>query len=516
MPAGLALAAGLFGFVLLPLAALVARATREAGTLSTTSGDVSGDALWRSLCLSLELGLGAALVAVVAGLAWALLSELAELPGRRLWRGAALLPVALPPFLPTLAAIELFGASGTPTSGLAAEWLYSRTSCCLLLGFGAFGLVSLPTGACLSRLTREQVEAADLGRGRLGIVLTTLRAARPGLLLGASLVFVMTLIRFATPLLLRIDALPQLVHARFASFRDVPGAVRAMIPLLVLAATAGALVAWRLRDFELRDGGSGRPWRPLRSRAARALVMIALLLLLLPPLWLPLAVLTRALLAAPELDQLGLIGLVRQSLATPADLGATLIAAFGAAGVVWLFGWLAALARPDRGSAGPIWWTLLTALAAVPGPILGIGLVLLWHRPGLPFLVYDSPAILIVAALGRTLPAGLLVSFALLARHPQSEDEAAELAGRSPLALAGRLREHGLAAALVFVLTVGEYGASSLITPPGWSPLAVKVVNLVHFGRTGETGVLALLLALLALGPGLALAAAAGGPRDAA
>jgi iron(III) transport system permease protein len=47
-------------------------------------------------------------------------------------------------------------------------------------------------------------------------------------------------------------------------------------------------------------------------------------------------------------------------------------------------------------------------------------------------------------------------------------------------------------AAVVFVLSLGELGASLLTVPPGVSTLPLRMFNLLHYGASAEVASLAL------------------------
>src|SRR5690606_21905702 len=135
-------------------------------------------------------------------------------------------------------------------------------------------------------------------------------------------------------------------------------------------------------------------------------------------------------LRAPEVRQLGLGALLSQAFSVGASgLLASFVMAAGTALLCWLVALLMAGAGLRRALGTPMLAGLLL-LAALPGPILGIGLVLLWNRPGEPWLsLYDSPLMLVLAGAGRFLPLGALLTCALLSRHDPEHDEAARLAG---------------------------------------------------------------------------------------
>jgi ABC-type Fe3+ transport system permease subunit len=149
---------------------------------------------------------------------------------------------------------------------------------------------------------------------------------------------------------------------------------------------------------------------------------------------------------------------------------------------------------------------LLLSLTAIPGPVLGIGLVLFWNRPGAFWrAIYDSAFMGGLAQVASFAPLIIVLGAVLAARHPPAEDEACRLAGATPLALGGRLRSLLAISALAMAWSMGEYGASSLVSAPGYGLLSARLIGLMHFGRNGETAVLSVLLSLSCAIPALLL-----------
>jgi iron(III) transport system permease protein len=146
---------------------------------------------------------------------------------------------------------------------------------------------------------------------------------------------------------------------------------------------------------------------------------------------------------------------------------------------------------------------LLALAAAAPASVTGVGLVHLFNRPGPLGLIYDSSAILVIAQAIRALPFAVLALVPAFRRVPLDLEEAAALDGCGPLRrlchVALPMCLHGLAVAwfLAFVLSLGEVGASVLVTPPGEATLAIHFYTQVHAGVYPTTA--AMCLALLAL-----------------
>jgi iron(III) transport system permease protein len=164
-----------------------------------------------------------------------------------------------------------------------------------------------------------------------------------------------------------------------------------------------------------------------------------------------------------------------------------------------------ALARlAARSGAGP-WLGFTGAGLAVPAPIVGLGLMVLWNH-GWSAVLYQSPAVVMLAWFARFLPVAIFLTQNALARVPRELENAAALAGRKPLerlfAIVLPNAAPGLVAAwlAMYVLCATEFSATLLVSPPGSPLLAPSVVNLMRRGQDPEIAACQfLLLAVIAL-----------------
>lgn len=137
-------------------------------------------------------------------------------------------------------------------------------------------------------------------------------------------------------------------------------------------------------------------------------------------------------------------------------------------------------------SAGDIGLATLI-LFALPGTLIGIGLVIAWNRPSLAWL-YASPAALVAgftmqyAAIGeRGIASGL-------AQLSPSLEEAAQMAGagwlrRAAKILAPLLRTPLLAVwMLSFILCLRDTSLPLLLSPPGQDTLTARTLTLMANG----------------------------------
>ncbi|MHB1035581.1 MAG: ABC transporter permease [Pirellulales bacterium] len=146
---------------------------------------------------------------------------------------------------------------------------------------------------------------------------------------------------------------------------------------------------------------------------------------------------------------------------------------------------------------------------AVPGPVVGLGLIWLFNRPESPVLtwLYDRSIAAPWAALVlRGLPPAILVLWHALRTVPQETLDSAALEGAGPWTRLWRIalpqRRPAIAAAwlLAMAVALGELGASILVVPPGVKTLSIQVFDLLHYGVEDQVaGICLALVAMFAL-----------------
>ncbi len=461
------LAAAIAAFALLPIAATVVQASR-------TSWSDAADTLLRPLVAELlvnTLGMAAATTAVcaVAGTLTAWLVERTTLPGRRVWRVLAVVPLAIPPFISSFGWLSL------------SAGLQDFAGALLVVSSAYMPLVFLPVAAALRGLDPALEEAArSLGRGPwstfFGVVLPQLR---PSLLGGMLLVALNLLGEFGAFTLLRFRTFTTELYAEYRTGFDGPEASLLAVVLLVLCLLCLTL--------EFRVRAHGRYARVSRGAARRA-TPHALGWLAVPALaWV--TALAIATLGVP----LGMIAywLTRHGSAavTPSAasggrlLAATWsslsLAAMGAAATVLLSLPLAFLAARDGGRLVTLLERACFATQGVPAIVVALALITLTLAGAAP--LYQSTAALIAAYAILFLPLALVCARAALVQVPRRLDEVARSLGLGPAAVALRvllpLAGAGLGAglALVFVSVVTELTATLLLAPLGTRTLATEV-----------------------------------------
>ncbi len=140
--------------------------------------------------------------------------------------------------------------------------------------------------------------------------------------------------------------------------------------------------------------------------------------------------------------------------------------------------------------------TAATALA-VPGPVLGLAIIKLLDRPGLPWLaqLYDHSILApFLALFVRGLPAAIVVLWHALHSVPSELLDLAAVDGAGPVArlcrvaLPMRWPAVGLAFLVSLAMTFGDLAASILVVPPGVDHPLDPHIRTLALRRRGPGG----------------------------
>jgi iron(III) transport system permease protein len=166
------------------------------------------------------------------------------------------------------------------------------------------------------------------------------------------------------------------------------------------------------------------------------------------------------------------------------------------------------LLREDR--FGSLWWGIILVPLAVPAPLVGIGLISLWNNPAFS-PVYGTFLMPVFASVCRFAPFAAVILFVQLRSIDPALFDAARVFSRDTLYTGCRvilpLLAPGLfvAAAVLGALTLGELGATLIVTPPGFGTLAIKIYNYLHYGAAPEVAGLCLVMVTATLLAGLCI-----------
>jgi len=496
----------------LPVAVMLAKSLTAGGHLGFQAyrGLLASHRQWVLVGNSLTLATLTTLGAVVLGVPAGILVGRTDLPGRRALTALLAMPLLLPPYLSAVGwmaagsdsgpVAQLFGSG---LAGAVSSFLFGLPGCVLVLTTAFMPLVMLLVAAAL-RAVPSRLEEAGLTMARWPTVLRriSLPMVAPGLLLGAALVFLLALGEVSVPPSLRYPVFAVESLSQFSAFYDLTAATAAAMPLAALTAAVLGLEALMARRAGAARAGGSRgggevltvPLGRLRRPVAAATWTVAAGLV-----GTPLVIL---------IEQAGGAGNYLEALHSAGDSlwrGVALAGVGGALLAVTGF-LLAVLVRERPRGMGAAVDAAALFLFAVPGAVMGVGLIVLWNRPWAN-LVYATPLILLLGYLARYAAITLRLNRASLELAPEAPIEAARVAGigwgRRLVWVVAPSAWRGFAAAWLAgaVFCLRDVGMTLLVHPPGWDTLPVRIMTLAANGAPALIAALCVTLVVATVVP---------------
>ena len=396
------MASVIVALALLPLAYLFLRA---AGATPRAWEMLLQPRTLRILANSIALTAAVTTASIVLAVPLAWLTLRTDLPGRRVWTVAAILPLVIPSYVGAFTLLAMFGPKGILQGWLAPlgvqrlPEIYGFPGAWLTLTLFSYPYVLLTVRASWRRMDASLEDAAaSLGHSPWRTFWrVTLPLLRPAIAAGGLLVALYTLSDFGAVSLLRFNVFTQAIYTQYrASFdRSLAALLALQLVLMTLALLWAEQQARGRMRVSRASGSSSRPLPTIRLGHWRwpALAFIGLVTLL--ALVLPLGVMLKWLLQGIEngetwrplwgaaLNSLGAAGLA----AAVTVLAALPIAVLAARYPGRLSRWL------ERGS---------TVGYGLPGVVIGLSLVF-FGASYVP-LLYQTLPLLIFAYAVRFLP----------------------------------------------------------------------------------------------------------------
>ncbi|WP_174508745.1 ABC transporter permease [Klebsiella oxytoca] len=495
------------------------------GAMSGISTLVKEPQLLSMLGGTLWVAAGVALMSVLIGLPLGVLRGLFTLPMPRLWDLLFLIPFLTPPYISALSWMLVLQSNGylqQLTGWDLNDLLFSRSGIVLVMTFNIFPVVYfavsrslLASGQRLAMVAR--VHGASAWRAFWHITLPMLS---PALAAGMLLAFTLAIEEYGVPAALGSRAgltmLTVGIEKKLADWPiDLPGA--SLLSLLLIAV---ALLAWWLQkrltgDTEItsvtgkpgENSGASLGW--LATPAVLLMAGVGGLAVVLPGASMVLTSLMGTLSGGIHSDNFTLrhfTALFAQQGDALSALGTSLSLALASALIVGLIGLLAAwlvLVQKIKGSA------LVDALslmpAALPGVVVGVGLILLWNQPFWPVSPYNSWFMLLLSYCCLLLPWPVRYVGSALRQLGTNLEPAARVHGATPLQalrlIVLPLVFPALLAAMLMVFAVAsrELVTSLLLAPAGTQTVAVFIWRQFEQGSVGQGMAMASLTLLTGL-----------------
>lgn len=461
---------------------------------------------------TLKLGLGVAAVSAAIGIPLGALRGLFRVPLARLWDLLFLVPFLLPPYIAALSwtmALQPRGYLEQLTGWNLGPLLFSPAGVTLAMGLAIFPVVYFAVSRSMAATGARMADVARVfGAGPWrAFQRVTLPLALPAIAASLLLAFTLAIEEYGVPAALGsqsgVAVLTTAIERRLADWPiDLPGASLLSLVLVALALTAYAVQRAALagRGFETT---TGKP-APLargelgRWRAPVLLVFgaVALIAVVAPLASMLAAALTRNVSGGLSAGNLTLANFAAlfdargdawEALSTSLSLATGTALLAGAVGL--LAAWCVA-GRHVRGAA--IIDALALLPAALPGVVVGVGLILAWNQPFWPVTPYGTWAILLLSYTCLLLPYPVRYVGAALAQIGANLEAAARVHGASAARALRRivlpLVLPGLAASMLMVFAVAsrELVTSLLLAPAGVQTVSIFVWRQFEQGSVGE------------------------------
>jgi iron(III) transport system permease protein len=361
-----------------------------------------------------------------------------------------------------------------------------------------------PVAVMLALVGLESVDPRLIAAARLlgsdGACLrrVVLPLALPPLASAAGLLAVLSLADYTVPSLFQVNVYALDIFAEYSATGDPATTFLSAVPVLLVALVAVVASQSVVRAAAVTPSWRDRAWVvpprwPAWFAGGQRAALVVLALQVLVPLMCLIAqtgswpaLRDAAMAAGGDITTTGVTALLAGILSIPLGLAVA-----------------PALGSRSRHAA---WWRALVVIPlAVPAPLVGIGLITIWNRAGVP-PVYGTWIMPVLAALARFTPVTAVVLLAQLRRIDPALIDAARLLDASRTRVWVRiglpLVRPGLAAAaaIVLALTAGELGATLMVLPPGHATLTLRIYNLLHYGASNTVGALCLVMTGLVVG----------------
>lgn len=475
---------------------------------------------------TLWVACGVALMSVLIGLPLGVLRGLFNVPLPRLWDVLFLIPFLTPPYIAALAWTLLLQSNGylqQLTGWDLNDLLFSRSGIVLVMTLNIFPVVYfavsrslLASGQRLAIVAR--VHGACAWRAFWHITLPMLS---PALAAGMLLAFTLAIEEYGVPAALGPRAgllmLTVGIEKKLADWPiDLPGA--SLLSLLLMAV---ALLAWWLQkrltgDKEVtsvtgkpgENSGAELGW--LALPAALIMASVGGVAVMLPGASMVLTSLMSTLSGGIHGDNFTLrhfTALFAQQGDALSALGTSLSLELASALIVGVIGLLAAwlvLVQKMKGSA--IVDALSLMPAALPGVVVGVGLILLWNQPFWPVSPYNTGFMLLLSYCCLLLPWPVRYVGSALRQLGHNLEPAARVHGATPLQalrlIVLPLVFPALLAAMLMVFAIAsrELVTSLLLAPAGTQTVAVFIWRQFEQGSPGQGMAMASLTLFTGLG----------------
>jgi len=474
---------------------------------------------------TLQVGVGVALVSALIGFPLGVARGLLNLPLPRLWDVLFLIPFLTPPYIAALSWMLVLQTNGylQQLTGISLnDLLFSKTGIVLVMALNIFPVIYfavsrslLASGQRLALVAR--VHGASAGRAFWHITLPMLS---PSLAAGMLLAFTLAIEEFGVPAALGTRAGVLMVttdiEKKLADWPvDLSGASMLSVVLVVIALSAWAIQK-KLTGHHDVTSITGKPTENTGADAGvftlpivMLLAAVGILTAILPGISMALSGVLGTLSGGVTIENVTLShyrALFSQHGDALSALGTSLSLALATALITGSVGLLASwLVVVQKIKGRGVMDALSLMPAALPGIVVGVGLILLWNRAFWPISPYNTWVILLLSYCCLLLPWPVRYVGSALRQLGGNLEPAARVHGASAFQalrfIVLPLVSPALLAAMLMVFAIAsrELVTSLLLAPAGTQTVSVFIWRQFEQGSVGQGMAMATLTLLTGL-----------------
>lgn len=462
---------------------------------------------WQLLFNSLALAGATTFITVLLGVPLGTLFAKTDLPLKKLFIVLFVIPLIIPPYLLAIAWFYCLGRSGiaadifgAETGVLTSQFLFGFPGTVFVMVSTLLPVVIILVTTYLRMVNPKLEEAAKLSAGwPLVLRRISIPVIAPGIFLSALVVFILTLGEFGVPSSLRFDVFPVESFIQFSAFYNFDAATAAAIPLGVITLIVLVVERLFLRKRTAQFTLTGERIITVPLGHARPFIFAAVSALVFTFVIVPIGVLlikSFSLQAYGEAFARSMDSIFRSLVY--ASLGATLLVAFG-----FLLGYLLERKALRFSYAAD---SIAIFLFALPGSVIGIGLIALWNTPATN-AIYASVAIILFGYIAKYTALGERVMAATFAQIPRSMEEAAQIVGagwfRRLTGILIPLAKRGIIATWLvgFIFCLRDLDITMMVYPPAHDTLPVRIFTLMANSPEETIAALSVIMVVITLVP---------------
>ena len=442
---------------------------------------------WSLLSHSLGLASATTFITVLLGLPLGTVFARTDLPLKKLFTVLFVIPLVIPSYILAVAWFYFLGRDGILAKLLGANVgvITSR----FLFGFwGAlFVIVStlLPIVIILTitylRMVNPRLEEAGKLSAGWPVVLRriSIPIVMPGVFLAGLSVFILTLGEFGVPFFLRFEVFPIESFIQFSAFYNFNAATAAAVPLglITLIVLIIERIFLRKKTFQFRTMGpeKTRIMVPLGKKKPFFFIAVSVLAFIFVIIPIGVLMIKSFSFSAYHEALVRCLDSIFRSLLY-ASIGATSLVIFG-----FFLGYLLERKALRLSFAAD---SLAIFLFALPGTVIGIGLVSLWNTQATNF-IYASAVIILFGYVAQYTALSERIMAATFSQIPHSMEEAAQIAGagwfRRLFGVLLPQAKYGMVAAWLvgFIFCLKDLGITMIVYPPAHDTLPVHIFTLM-------------------------------------